>query len=156
MVNGFIDRANRRSMALMACESVFITGAVTLSAYVLVGDHGRPILNSTALLWRSLLIAFVCQLCLYYADVYEFGITTDRRELDHSGGAVLPVSTARHRPWRRVHGGAPGRGARDWLATRLRLDGEEPRTTQTVPHHRDELHGAQLRARIRGPRRAGS
>jgi len=68
-------------MALMACESVFITGAVTLSAYVLVGDHGRPILNSTALLWRSLLIAFVCQLCLYYADVYEFGITTDRREL---------------------------------------------------------------------------
>jgi len=81
MVNGFIDRANRRSMALMACESVFITGAVTLSAYVLVGDHGRPILNSTALLWRSLLIAFVCQLCLYYADVYEFGITTDRREL---------------------------------------------------------------------------
>jgi len=81
MVNGFIDRANRRSMALMACESVFITGAVTLSAYVLVGDHGRPIFNSSAVLWKSLLIAFVCQLCLYYGDVYEFGITADRREL---------------------------------------------------------------------------
>src|SRR2546422_2910765 len=81
MVKGFIDRANRRSMALMACENVFLTGAVTLSAYVLVGDHGRPNFNSSALLWKSLLIAFVCQLCLYYADVYEFGITADRREL---------------------------------------------------------------------------
>jgi len=46
MVKGFIDRANRRSMALVGCESIFITGAVTLSAYVLVGDHGRPIFNS--------------------------------------------------------------------------------------------------------------
>ena len=81
MVKGFIDRANRRSMALVGCESIFITGAVTLSAYVLVGDHVRPIFNSSAVLWRSLLIAFVCQLCLYYADVYEFGITADRREL---------------------------------------------------------------------------
>src|SRR3989442_1378783 len=45
------------------------------------------------------------------------------RELDDSGGAVLPISKARHRPRRRVHGGAPGRGARDWLAPRLRLDG---------------------------------
>src|SRR2546422_5037334 len=81
MVKGFIDRANRRSMALMACENVFLTGAVTLSAYVLVGDHGRPNFNSSTLLWKSLLIAFVCQLCLYYADVYEFGITADRREL---------------------------------------------------------------------------
>ncbi|OLD56816.1 MAG: hypothetical protein AUI64_01615 [Acidobacteria bacterium 13_1_40CM_2_64_6] len=68
-------------MALVGCESIFITGAVTLSAYVLVGDHVRPIFNSSAVLWRSLLIAFVCQLCLYYADVYEFGITADRREL---------------------------------------------------------------------------
>src|SRR5256712_715239 len=81
MVKGFIDRANRRSMALVGCESIFITGAVTLSAYVLVGDHVRPIFNSSAVLWRSLLIAFVCQLCLYYGDVYEFGITADRREL---------------------------------------------------------------------------
>jgi len=81
MVKGFIDRANRRSMALVGCESIFITGAVTLSAYVLVGDHGRPIFNSSAVLWKSLLIAFVCQLCLYYGDVYEFGITADRREL---------------------------------------------------------------------------
>ena len=68
-------------MALVGCESIFITGAVTLSAYVLVGDHVRPIFNSSAVLWRSLLIAFVCQLCLYYGDVYEFGITADRREL---------------------------------------------------------------------------
>jgi sugar transferase (PEP-CTERM system associated) len=81
MHNVFIHRANRRSMALMACESVFITGAVALSANVLVGDHLLPVSSGPTLVWKSLLIAFVCQLCLYYADVYEFGITADRREL---------------------------------------------------------------------------
>jgi len=81
MFNVFIQRANRRSMALMACESVFITGAVAASANLLVGDHLLPVSNGSTLVWKSLLIAFVCQLCLYYADVYEFGITADRREL---------------------------------------------------------------------------
>src|SRR5438128_2916396 len=93
MVKGFIDRANRRSMALMACENVFITGAVTLSAYVLVGDHGRPNFNSSTLLWKSLLIAFVCQLCLYYADLYEFGMTADRRELIARSLKAIGIST---------------------------------------------------------------
>jgi len=81
MVNAFIHHANRRSMTLMACESVFLTGAVALSTYVLVGDGISPIFNSPPLFWKSLLIAFVCQLCLYYADVNDFGITADRREL---------------------------------------------------------------------------
>jgi sugar transferase (PEP-CTERM system associated) len=81
MINVFIQRSNRRSLTLMACESVFITCAVTLSAYVLAGDQARPIFNSQVIVWKSLLIAFVCQLCLYYADLYEFGLTGDRREL---------------------------------------------------------------------------
>ena len=81
MVNVLSPRSNRRSVTLMACESVFITGAVTLSAYVLLGERARPVFNSQAIVWKSLLIAFVCQLCLYYADLYEFGMTSDLREL---------------------------------------------------------------------------
>ena len=77
----FSPRTNRRSVTLMACESVFITGAVTLSAYMLLGDRARPVFNSQEIVWKSLLIAFVCQVCLYYADLYEFGMTSDLREL---------------------------------------------------------------------------
>ena len=68
-------------MTLMACESLFITGAVTLSAHMLLSEQARPILSSQQMVWKSVLIAFVCQLCLYYADLYQFGITGDRREL---------------------------------------------------------------------------
>jgi sugar transferase (PEP-CTERM system associated) len=31
--------------------------------------------------WKALLVMFVCQLCLYYADLYELGGTGDRRDL---------------------------------------------------------------------------
>jgi sugar transferase (PEP-CTERM system associated) len=68
-------------MMLMACESVFFIAAVTLSAYILLGDQARPIFATQQIVWKSLLIAFVYQLCLYYADLYEFGLTADRREL---------------------------------------------------------------------------
>ena len=80
MVKVFIHHASRRSMTLVACESVFLTGAVALSTYLLVGG-ANPLANHPLLVWKSLLIAFVCQLCLYYADVNDFGITADRREL---------------------------------------------------------------------------
>jgi sugar transferase (PEP-CTERM system associated) len=80
-MNLLIQRVHRRSMALMACESVFITAAVAISAYVVLGPQARHAFNSEAIVWKSLLVAFVCQLCLYYADLYEFGTTRDRRDL---------------------------------------------------------------------------
>jgi sugar transferase (PEP-CTERM system associated) len=81
MVNVFVQGANRRSMALLGCESVFIIGAVTLSAYLLLGDGAAAVFSSQGILWKSVLIAFVCQICLYYADLYEFGTTADPRDL---------------------------------------------------------------------------
>src|SRR5262245_3395442 len=81
MVKAFIHHANRRSMMLVACESIFLTGAVALSTYLLRGDRVSALASHPLLVWKSLLIAFVCQLCLYYADVNEFAITADRREL---------------------------------------------------------------------------
>jgi sugar transferase (PEP-CTERM system associated) len=81
MVKAFIHHTNRRSMTLTVCESVFLTAAVALSTHLLAGDRLGPVFNSPPLFWKSVLIAFVCQLCLYYADVNDFGITADRREL---------------------------------------------------------------------------
>jgi sugar transferase (PEP-CTERM system associated) len=81
MVKVFIHHTNRRSITLMVCESVFLTAAVALSTHLLVGDRISPIFNSAPLFWKSVLIALVCQLCLYYADVNDFGIADDRREL---------------------------------------------------------------------------
>jgi sugar transferase (PEP-CTERM system associated) len=79
MVNAFIQGSNRRSIALVAFESVFIVVIVRMSAYVLTEQPG--IADPQNLVWKSLLIAFVCQVCLYYADLYEFGSTGNRREL---------------------------------------------------------------------------
>jgi sugar transferase (PEP-CTERM system associated) len=76
----FLQRTNRRSLAFVACETVFFTSAVAVSAYLVLGDQGRAF-NSAVVVWKSALIAFICQLCLYYADLYEFGLTADRREL---------------------------------------------------------------------------
>jgi sugar transferase (PEP-CTERM system associated) len=79
MVNAFIQGSNRRSLALVAFESVFIVVVVMMSAYLLTEQPAAA--NPQNLVWKSLLIAFVCQVCLYYADLYEFGSTGNRREL---------------------------------------------------------------------------
>jgi sugar transferase (PEP-CTERM system associated) len=81
MVNVFIQAVNRRSLALITCESLLITAAVGLSAYLLYGQQAGVFLMTPNLALKSLLIAFTCQVCLYYADLYEFGMTSDRREL---------------------------------------------------------------------------
>ena len=31
--------------------------------------------------WKAILVAAVCQLCLYYADLYDLRVVADRREL---------------------------------------------------------------------------
>jgi sugar transferase (PEP-CTERM system associated) len=79
MINAFIQGTNRRSIALVGCETIFIIAVVTLSAYLVVGN--QPGLSTPSTVWKSVLIAFVCQLCMYYADLYEFGRTVNRRDL---------------------------------------------------------------------------
>ena len=59
MINIFAQRGNRRFMALMACESLVITGAVALSAYLFVREPARTLFESQAVLGKGLLIAEV-------------------------------------------------------------------------------------------------
>ncbi len=77
-------------------------------------------------LGKTLLIAGVCQICLYYAELYDLRIVSDRRELFvrivqalgiggvHPGRDLFLVSGSDHRP-RRVHdcrGAGDGAGGR--------------------------------------------
>ena len=81
MANVYVQRQTRRSIFLFACESVLLTGAVVVATSVLLGADAWPGLSSPFIVWKYVLVAIVCQLCLYYADSHDFGLVADRREL---------------------------------------------------------------------------
>ncbi|RPI55425.1 MAG: TIGR03013 family PEP-CTERM/XrtA system glycosyltransferase [Acidobacteria bacterium] len=75
-----MQRVTWRVMALIGFESVLILSAVLLGTYLRLG--ARPFEQSAShLALKGLLIAGVCQLCLYYGDLYNSRIGGDRREL---------------------------------------------------------------------------
>jgi sugar transferase (PEP-CTERM system associated) len=71
----------RRSVALVAFETVLIVLAVALGAFLRLGSEAANLLFMERGIEKALLIAFVCQTCLYYADLYELRVASDRREL---------------------------------------------------------------------------
>jgi sugar transferase (PEP-CTERM system associated) len=64
-------------VALLASEALLIVSAVMVAASVRLPDH----IFSRGEFGKALLVAAVCQLCLYFADLYDFRILADRREL---------------------------------------------------------------------------
>jgi sugar transferase (PEP-CTERM system associated) len=70
---------NVRSLGLIVCETIVIVGAVYLAAYLRLGSRDWIFLEWD--LPKALLIAGVTQLCLYFADLYDFRVIGDRREL---------------------------------------------------------------------------
>jgi sugar transferase (PEP-CTERM system associated) len=66
---------------LVIAESLLIIGAVTAAAYVRLGEWTWVVMMEERGLQKALIIAFVCQLCLYYSDLYDFRKITDRRDL---------------------------------------------------------------------------
>ena len=68
-----------RSVALIVCETLVVLGAVSVAAYVRLGFVDLS--WSTGILPKALLIAAITQLCLYFGDLYDFRILSDRREL---------------------------------------------------------------------------
>jgi sugar transferase (PEP-CTERM system associated) len=71
----------RRSMALIACETVLIVAAVSAGAVLRLGSGAWEMLFVEGDIRKALLIAVVCQMSLYYADLYELRVVSDRREL---------------------------------------------------------------------------
>jgi sugar transferase (PEP-CTERM system associated) len=74
-------RISKRLLLLVAFETVLIVLAVGVSAYVRLGDAAWELVTSPDGLLKTLLVAFVTQACLYYADLYDLRVVSDRREL---------------------------------------------------------------------------
>ena len=74
-----MQRVTWRSILLVAAESAFIVGSVSASVYIRFGEWPSDVTNH--LILKALLIAGVCQACLYYGDLYDLRIVSDQREL---------------------------------------------------------------------------
>ena len=72
---------SRRILLLVAAESALIVGAVWLAAYVRFGSWMWDVMAGEQGMGKAILIAAVCQLCLYYSDLYDFRRIADRKEL---------------------------------------------------------------------------
>ena len=70
-----------RLILLVGCESALIVEAVVFAAWIRLRDDAWNLMANEHGWWKSALIAAVCQLCLYYSDLYDLRTVADRREL---------------------------------------------------------------------------
>ena len=77
----FAQRLSGRSIALLTFETTLIIGAVVIAAYARLGASAWDVFAAEHGLAKTLLMASVAQLCLYYAEMYDLRIVADRREL---------------------------------------------------------------------------
>ncbi|MGH9173524.1 MAG: nucleoside-diphosphate sugar epimerase/dehydratase, partial [Vicinamibacterales bacterium] len=81
MIRLLMHRLTGRSTALVGLETMLIVSAVVVAAYVRLGDAAWGIMLSQSGVGKTLLIAGVCQVCLYYAELYDLSTVSDRYEL---------------------------------------------------------------------------
>src|SRR5262245_19980144 len=74
-------RLGGRLFALIALESILILSAVALAAWLRVGADWWLVLAVEGGFEKALYVSLICQVCLYYADLYNARIMNDRREL---------------------------------------------------------------------------
>jgi sugar transferase (PEP-CTERM system associated) len=76
-----MHRLTLRSLTLVVFETVLIVAAVAVAAYLRLGDWAWVILVNEHGATKTLLAAGVAQACLYYADLYDLRLASDRPEL---------------------------------------------------------------------------
>jgi sugar transferase (PEP-CTERM system associated) len=82
MAKGLIQTATWRSTTLVLFETGLLLSAIAAGAYVRLGVHSLDLVREDNGLLKALLITYVCQLCLYYSDLYDdTRVASDRREL---------------------------------------------------------------------------
>jgi sugar transferase (PEP-CTERM system associated) len=74
-------RVSGRLLLLIACESALVVGAVVAAAWLRLDARAWDLMVHEDGWWKAGLIAAICQLCLYYSDLYDLRIVADRREL---------------------------------------------------------------------------
>lgn len=70
MAKGLIQDANWRSSTLIVMESAIILTAVWVGVYAQLGTTSGPA-GLASVLPKALMITCVCQLCLYWGDLYD-------------------------------------------------------------------------------------
>ncbi|MGE0813758.1 MAG: TIGR03013 family XrtA/PEP-CTERM system glycosyltransferase [Vicinamibacterales bacterium] len=71
-----------RTLILALLETVSIVLAVTTAAAIRLGpESGLAVLTTPDGLLRAGVVAGICQLCLFFADMYDLRVVADRREL---------------------------------------------------------------------------
>ncbi len=71
--------ASVRLIGLLLCETALIIGAMYVAAVIRLGERG--LIHMTLNIHKALLVAGVTQLWLYFGDLYDFRVISDRREL---------------------------------------------------------------------------
>jgi sugar transferase (PEP-CTERM system associated) len=79
MAKGLIQDATWRSSTLIMTESALILGSVAAGMWVQLGAMSD--VNVAGLLPKALLIVTVCQLCLYWGDLYDHPRASNHLEL---------------------------------------------------------------------------
>jgi sugar transferase (PEP-CTERM system associated) len=73
--------SNWRPFVFIAGETCLLIGAVAAASYVRLGSEAWRVLQYDNGLWKALLIVGVCQLSLYYADLYDLRGVVGVRDL---------------------------------------------------------------------------
>jgi sugar transferase (PEP-CTERM system associated) len=76
-----LQRLTWRSGLLISFETVLLLGTILGAARIRLGPGALAGDEFPALFWKAVLIAGVCQVCLYYAELYDLRVVADRREL---------------------------------------------------------------------------
>ena len=81
MIQLLLHRMNGRVAALVVLEMWLIVSAVCAAAYIRLGEVAWVVIVEENGMLKTILITVVCQTCLYFADLYNLRIVSDRREL---------------------------------------------------------------------------
>src|SRR3954447_11845036 len=88
MAKGLMQSVTLRSSALILSETALIMAAATVSTYAVLGPHASwSLAAATHMLPKVLLIGYVCQICLYYGDLYDDPLLL--RDLRHMSVRML-------------------------------------------------------------------
>jgi sugar transferase (PEP-CTERM system associated) len=90
----FLRGVTWRAVALIACEAVVILASVYLAAFLrLAGADLDDVRWTEGIFARAMIIAVTTQICMYFTDLYDFRILSDRRELFVRAVQALAVTS---------------------------------------------------------------
>jgi sugar transferase (PEP-CTERM system associated) len=90
----FLRGVTWRAVALIACEAVVILASVYLAAFLrLAGADLDDVRWTEGIFVRAMIIAVTTQICMYFTDLYDFRILSDRRELFVRAVQALAVTS---------------------------------------------------------------